>query len=217
MISGNCYYTNNMAAAYISSYKYINGQTQGINLLAESIADNGPHAISLFSNGNFQRYSSGIFDDPSCDTSTTNHIVISVGYNMDEGYWLFRNSWSASWGEDGHMKMKMGSNTCNCERYAWIPFVWTNSYYKSYKHRRNVLMLNSQFSKMWYIFSWEFCKQTFQFNKKKLILKKYAVWTWFFFLFLLPIVNLITGVSSFEHQNDANFFQKSLFVVVLVP
>merc|ERR1712107_810668 len=38
-------YTNSMSAASISSYKYINAKTQGIDHLADSIATHGPHAI----------------------------------------------------------------------------------------------------------------------------------------------------------------------------
>jgi len=121
--NGNCHYTNSMSAASISSYKYINAKTQGIDHLADSIATNGPHAIYLYANSAFQRYSSGIFDDSSCSKYSYNHAVINVGYDMNEGYWLVRNSWSASWGEAGHIKMKMGSNICNSEHYAWIPFV----------------------------------------------------------------------------------------------
>merc|ERR1719346_50158 len=82
---------------------------------------NGPHSIYLYANSNFQHYSSGIFDDESCPKFSYNHAVVNVGYSTSEGYWTIRNSWAASWGEDGHIRIKSGSNICNCEKYAWYP------------------------------------------------------------------------------------------------
>jgi len=112
-----------MMEASISSYDFINAHKSGVDTLAESIATNGPHVIGLFANPAFQRYSSGIFDDPRCPTDQSNHAVIMVGYDMNDQYWLIRNSWSASWGEAGHIRLAMGKNMCNAEREAWVPFI----------------------------------------------------------------------------------------------
>jgi len=121
--NGNCKFTNSMSAATISRYSYVNAQSSGIDHLADSVATHGPHAIYLYANSNFQRYSSGIFDDSSCSKYSYNHAVITVGYDMNEKYWLIRNSWARSWGESGHIRLAMGHNICNAEHYAWIPFV----------------------------------------------------------------------------------------------
>merc|ERR1711981_314377 len=64
---------------------------------------------------------SGFFDDESCPKFSYNHAVVNVGYSTSEGYWTIRNSWASSWGEDGHIRIKSGSNICNCEKYAWYP------------------------------------------------------------------------------------------------
>merc|ERR1712149_123083 len=76
---------------------------------------NGPHTVYVYANSNFQRYHSGIFDDSSCSTSSYNHAVINIGYDVNEGYWIIRNSWASSWGEQGHIRMARGKNTCNIE------------------------------------------------------------------------------------------------------
>lgn len=43
-----------------------------------------------------------------------NHAVLAVGYGVKDGipYWLIKNSWGASWGDNGYFKMEMGKNMC---------------------------------------------------------------------------------------------------------
>ena len=97
--------------------------SEGVDVLAESVYNNGPHAVYVYANEAFQRYNSGIFDDYACSTSSYNHAVINVGYDKTEGYWLIRNSWSTSWGENGYMKIVRGKNMCNIEHFAWVPYL----------------------------------------------------------------------------------------------
>jgi len=56
----------------------------------------------------FKSYSSGILDSVSCGTNL-DHAVEIVGYGEDAGsgkkYWIVRNSWGESWGEQGYVKI----------------------------------------------------------------------------------------------------------------
>ena len=57
-------------------------------------------------------YKSGIIS--SCTPPLRlSHTVNIVGVNVDEGYWIIRNSWGTSWGENGYMKLAMVSASRN--------------------------------------------------------------------------------------------------------
>jgi len=61
----------------------------------------------------FQLYKSGILDNPACGTKL-DHGVLVVGYGTDGGkdYWKVKNSWGATWGEEGYLRMVGGKNQC---------------------------------------------------------------------------------------------------------
>jgi len=43
-----------------------------------------------------------------------NHGVTLVAYG-DDGVWTIRNSWGASWGEKGHIRLAAGDSCGVCE------------------------------------------------------------------------------------------------------
>jgi len=76
-------------------------------------------AINADASG-FQHYASGVFDGPC--TSNLDHAVLLVGMGTDgEDYWKVKNSWSASWGEHGYIRMVRNQNICGIANMASYP------------------------------------------------------------------------------------------------
>lgn len=56
----------------------------------------------------YLRYlNSGIFDGCNQSSPDVNHVVVLAGYGEDNGdkYWLVRNSWNPTWGEQGYIRL----------------------------------------------------------------------------------------------------------------
>ena len=58
----------------------------------------------------------------------TDHAVLAVGYGTDystgQEYWLVKNSWGDNWGENGFIRIKMG--TCGIEKAVSSQSCWSN-------------------------------------------------------------------------------------------
>lgn len=68
-------------------------------------------------------YSSGILDTNRCPTSI-DHAVNMVGWGVSDAgkeYWIIRNSWGTSWGENGYIRIAVknsGNGVCLAQYLA---------------------------------------------------------------------------------------------------
>ena len=93
------------SAATISGYENVPANDESSLLQAVT---NQPVSVGIDGGGqDFQHYSSGVFTGP-CETRMT-HAVTAIGYGTAEDgtkYWLVKNSWGTTWGEQGYMRIQ---------------------------------------------------------------------------------------------------------------
>jgi len=108
-VDGSCKASTCDKVATISGYKKV--PTNDEDALIAASAE-GVVSIAVEANSNFQFYSSGVFSGP-CGKSL-NHGIAVVGYDLGASspYYIVRNSWGASWGEGGYIRMAYGKNLC---------------------------------------------------------------------------------------------------------
>jgi hypothetical protein len=75
----------------------------------------GPQSICVDAQP-WQTYTSGIFNSAAClhGYYDLDHCVQVTGYGTQSGtqYWLVKNSWGTTWGEQGYIKIIYGVNMC---------------------------------------------------------------------------------------------------------
>jgi cathepsin L len=98
--------------------------------LKSAVATAGPVSVAIdASHQSFQLYSGGVYYEPACvsDVNQLDHAVLAIGYGTeDDGtdYWLVKNSWGQSWGDQGYIKMARNrDNNCGIATEASYPLV----------------------------------------------------------------------------------------------
>nr|BAN42134.1 cysteine proteinase ACP1 precursor, putative [Entamoeba invadens] len=94
--------------------------------LQEITATYGPVAVGMdASRASFQLYKKGtICNDANCKRIVMDHCVTLVGYgkNTDGEYWIIRNSWGTSWGDEGYFLLARNQNNrCGIGRDSTYP------------------------------------------------------------------------------------------------
>ncbi|XP_052085050.1 procathepsin L-like [Mytilus californianus] len=122
--NGSCRFQKSDVGATVTGFTIIKkGDEQA---LQSAVATVGPISVAIDADHKFQLYKSGVFNEPGCNTTFTDHAVLIVGYGVENGqdYWLVKNSWSDSWGIDGYIKMSRNKNNqCGIASYAMYPLV----------------------------------------------------------------------------------------------
>lgn len=94
--------------------------------MMKALVNRGPVAVAMdASSKTFYFYSSGVYQDNECSTKDFTHAMLVVGYGSSEGenYWLVKNSWGTSWGEEGYIRVARGYNTCGILSRGSYPYI----------------------------------------------------------------------------------------------
>lgn len=111
--TGVCKFDASKVAVKITGYTPV--ATGESNL--QAALNNGPVSVCLAAES-FQTYTSGILK--TC-LGQVDHCVQAVGYDSTNNYWLVRNSWATSWGEEGYIRIEMGKDLCKISDDATFP------------------------------------------------------------------------------------------------
>merc|ERR1711904_408369 len=119
--------------AQVSGYSYATPpctqgacENQDLKKFAESL-EKGPFSICVNA-GTWNDYTGGVLTSAACGPMGAmyqDHCVMAVGYNSTAPtpYWIVRNSWASTWGEEGYIYLEMAKNTCGLADDATIPEV----------------------------------------------------------------------------------------------
>ena len=79
--------------------------------MAAWVFANGPLSVAVDATS-WQTYTSGIMTN--CISSQVDHGVLIVGFddNSSPPYWIIKNSWGKSWGEEGYIRVQKGTDQC---------------------------------------------------------------------------------------------------------
>ncbi|XP_060523576.1 procathepsin L-like [Cylas formicarius] len=121
-VQQQCQINERQTKISIRGYQRVQGNEQ---VLKEAVATIGPITAAMDAS-NLQFYSNGVYRDDECSPNYVNHGVLIVGYGNEAGrdYWLIKNSWGSSWGENGYFKIiRNRGNQCNLASYTMYPIL----------------------------------------------------------------------------------------------
>jgi len=121
-LAANC--TVGIPKGGVVGYKDVAPDDQ--NALMDAVSK-GPVSVAIEADQMaFQTYKSGVLTK-ACGEKL-DHGVLIVGYGTEDGkdYWLVKNSWGPTWGEDGFVKLERGvpgAGECGIKQQASYPVV----------------------------------------------------------------------------------------------
>jgi len=122
---GSCRATQMTSAVGVTKVNSV--QSRSAAALKAAIAV-GPTSVTVEADKSvFQRYTSGILNSAACGTQL-DHAITAVGYGRNGGqdYYIVRNSWGPSWGDQGYIMIAAVEGTygiCGIQQTS----VWPNT------------------------------------------------------------------------------------------
>ena len=116
-VKGSCAYDAASATAVTVS-DYANVTPDSVPQMKAALAA-GPLAVAIEADKMvFQTYKTGVLNSTKCGTNL-DHAVLAVGYGTEAGqdYWLVKNSWNTTWGDQGYIKLAIvdGDGVCGVQ------------------------------------------------------------------------------------------------------
>ncbi|KAH3763915.1 Cysteine proteinase Cathepsin L [Pelomyxa schiedti] len=115
MAQETCRYNSSRVETFISNWEmWQDPTTQSmIDMITEA-----PVVTILAAGDGFSGYTGGIMGSEACVGTDANHFIAFIGWGHDTAsntdYWIGKNSWGTTWGEDGFFRMERG-NICQSQ------------------------------------------------------------------------------------------------------
>ena len=126
-----CAYDAAKGVTNVSSY----GRTWGANNNLARLAQQPVNVAVSAGNAVFGTYTSGIITGADNCPQAIDHAIVAVGWGEENGvqYYIVRNSWGTSWGEDGYIRLATHDESesivteargiCGVNQYVYYPSV----------------------------------------------------------------------------------------------
>merc|ERR1711990_489370 len=120
--NGECKADKSKEVVDITGFKYSTRSRNEHEMIDSSYAV-GPLSVCV-STGGWQDYQSGIMTKLRCGFMV-DHCVGITGWDLSASkpYWVVRNSWGTSWGNDGYIYVEFGHDVCEIAGEATYPTV----------------------------------------------------------------------------------------------
>jgi len=115
--SGSCQFQSNEVAATVTNYNSIDGET---GLYQQSSSSSGGPVSVCVDASSWQDYTGGVLSSCGEDVDHCVQLTGYSNYGQSSAYWIVRNSWDVTWGENGYIWIQIGQNLCEIGSYATV-------------------------------------------------------------------------------------------------
>ena len=121
----SCAYDEALGVTNVSGYTKVKKNTDSIKAAIEITPVNVAVAAG---NNVFRNYKSGIVTEADGCPTRVDHAIVAVGYGYegDQGYYIVRNSWNTTWGDQGYIKIGMANGkrgVCGINQDVYYPII----------------------------------------------------------------------------------------------
>ena len=116
-----CNYDESKGVVNTTGYNQVSADVDSIKNAIKTV---GPVSIAINAETKvFQTYKSGVITESDNCPTKIDHAVLAVGYGYDgdQGYFIVRNSWNTTWGDNGYVKLGMaeGAGICGMNQVVY--------------------------------------------------------------------------------------------------